>query len=185
MRTQEEILLFTLDQLDALRIFYYVTGSIAVGVYGKPRFTHDVDIVVSLHPAQIPLLVQQLQNDFYISAEGLQHALTHHSMANLIHHASGLKIDLWMLNKENEYSRTQCERRQQKDAFGRKLYFISPEDLVLQKLLWFTETQAERDWNDIVGIWEFLHTSLDMPYIRSWSDRLSLTHLFQKLTKPS
>ncbi len=102
-------------------------------------------------------------------------------MANLIHQGSGLKIDLWILDPKNSYARSQFERRQEKAAFGRKVFFISPEDIVLQKLLWFKETSADRDWNDVIGMLEFLSDSLDRRYIEHWSGQLSVTNLWRKL----
>ncbi|HEY4612299.1 MAG TPA: DUF6036 family nucleotidyltransferase [Bacteroidota bacterium] len=180
MERQHEVLLLTLDRLDALKIPYYVTGSIAVTLYGKPRFTHDIDLVIAIYPAHIPSLVAQFQKDFYISPEGLQDALTHHSMANIIHN-NGMKVDLWMLNPENEYSLVQFERRRSAEAFGRKVFFISPEDLILQKLLWHKELSAERDWNDLLGVWEFLSDTLDLSYIQHWAERLSVSHSLEKL----
>lgn len=41
------VLLFT-RPLDALGIAYMVTGSVAGILYGEPRVTHDVDVVVEL-----------------------------------------------------------------------------------------------------------------------------------------
>ncbi|HEY5615114.1 MAG TPA: DUF6036 family nucleotidyltransferase [Bacteroidota bacterium] len=182
MQIQEEILLLTVDRLDALKIPYYITGSVAVSVYGKPRFTHDVDVVITLLPVSLSSLVEAFQKDFYVSMEGLQDALNRHSMANLIHHASGMKIDLWMYNEHSDFAQSQFKRRALTRVFGRDIYFISPEDLILQKLLWHQETQSDRDWSDVAGIWEFMHDTLDKGYIVHWVHRLMLTQSFQKLS---
>ena len=37
-------------RLDAARIGYMLTGSIAAGVYGQPRMTRDIDVVAVLYP---------------------------------------------------------------------------------------------------------------------------------------
>ncbi|MBI3585759.1 MAG: hypothetical protein HY088_01355 [Ignavibacteriales bacterium] len=179
---QEEILLYTLERLDKLRIPYFITGSVAVSIYGKPRFTHDIDIVASLFPTNISQLVQEFNPQFYISPEGIQDALAHHSMFNLIHHATGLKIDCWIHNPQNEFSRSQFERRREQTLFGLSMYFISPEDLLLQKLMWFKDSEATRHWDDAVGIWELQHSSLDHSYLEQWSNILSLTTLWYKLS---
>ncbi|MCI0708268.1 MAG: hypothetical protein L0Y80_12390 [Ignavibacteriae bacterium] len=181
MELQQQVLLLTLDRLEKLEIPYYVTGSIAVSIYGKPRFTHDIDLVVAILPTSVNVAVKQFHPDFYISAEGLQDALERHSMANLIHHESGMKIDLWVLDRQNEYALSQFQRRLKKHVFGRDIYFISAEDLVLQKLSWHRETQADRDWNDVLGVWEFLHDSLDKNYLSHWANRLMLKQSFEKL----
>jgi hypothetical protein len=183
--TQEEILLFTLEQLDDLRIPYYVTGSVAVSIYGKPRFTHDIDIVISIYPTHISSLVEKCKSQFYISSDGLRDALQHHSVANLLHHSTGLKIDLWIPDLQQEYARAQFDRRHKEIAFGREIYFISPEDLLVQKLLWFKESESPRDWEDAVGIWELLRESLDRQYIDQWATHLSISSSWHQLSTHS
>lgn len=37
-----------IDKLDEIKIDYFVTGSVASIVYGEPRLTNDIDIVISL-----------------------------------------------------------------------------------------------------------------------------------------
>ena len=55
------------DRLEALGLSYVVTGSVASSVYGEPRFTHDIDLMLLLpvgaidrlwnaFPGVIPLL---------------------------------------------------------------------------------------------------------------------------------
>ncbi len=49
-------LLFT-RRLNALGVRYMVSGSVAVIIYGEPRLTHDVDLIVVLdqeHIARLP-----------------------------------------------------------------------------------------------------------------------------------
>jgi hypothetical protein len=49
-------LMFT-QRLNALGVAYMVSGSVAVIIYGEPRLTHDVDLIVVLdleHIARLP-----------------------------------------------------------------------------------------------------------------------------------
>ena len=49
-------LMFT-QRLNALGVPYMVSGSVAVIIYGEPRLTHDVDLIVVLdreHIARLP-----------------------------------------------------------------------------------------------------------------------------------
>jgi hypothetical protein len=45
---QAELLRRLVDKLERLNLAYFVTGSTATIVYGEPRFTNDIDIVVDL-----------------------------------------------------------------------------------------------------------------------------------------
>ena len=51
---QIDLLKHAIDALEKLEIPYMLVGSIASTVYGEPRFTQDIDIVLELPVAQIP-----------------------------------------------------------------------------------------------------------------------------------
>jgi hypothetical protein len=53
MRDPDLLTLFV-HPLGALGIRYMVSGSVAVTVFGSPRLTHDVDLVVFLRDLDIP-----------------------------------------------------------------------------------------------------------------------------------
>ncbi len=48
-------LMFT-QRLNTLGVAYMVSGSVAVIIYGEPRLTHDVDLIVVLDPGHIARL---------------------------------------------------------------------------------------------------------------------------------
>lgn len=49
---QVELLHWVVEVLEEQGITYLLVGSLASGVYGEPRLTHDLDIVVELRPDQ-------------------------------------------------------------------------------------------------------------------------------------
>ena len=79
--------------LDQLGVRYAVVGSTASTVYGEPRFTNDIDVVVELHRDQIDLLCQHFPSpEFYLSRSAAESAIRQRSQFNIIHPSSGLKI---------------------------------------------------------------------------------------------
>ena len=64
------------EELDVLRIIgerlrgadvpFMLTGSFALGYYGKPRMTRDLDFVVALMERHVDALVRVFSTDFYI-----------------------------------------------------------------------------------------------------------------------
>ena len=52
----DDLFLLFVAPLNRSSIPYMVTGSAAVTVYGEPRLTHDVDIVIALNFADVALL---------------------------------------------------------------------------------------------------------------------------------
>ena len=65
--------------LNETRIRYAVTGAVAVGYYGIPRTSMDIDVVMSgnLSAAQLGILASALsRNDFTVSKEEIRRAVT-------------------------------------------------------------------------------------------------------------
>jgi hypothetical protein len=42
------------SRLNRLNVRYMITGAVAGIMYGEPRLTHDVDLVIELHPDANP-----------------------------------------------------------------------------------------------------------------------------------
>jgi hypothetical protein len=65
MQEASRFLLFT-RRLNELGVRYMVTGSVAAMIYGEPRFTNDVDIVVMMDAAQAERLAEVFPSpEFY------------------------------------------------------------------------------------------------------------------------
>jgi hypothetical protein len=57
----------------------------------------------------------------------------------------------------------------------------SPEDVILSKLQWLKESQADKHFNDARGVWEIQKGSLDLDYLRTWAKSLSVEESLAKL----
>ncbi len=86
--------------LNALDIPYMVTGAVAAVVYGEPRFTHDLDLVLGLSPADADRFAAAFPSDvFYVPPREVieeEASRTGHGHFNLIHHETGLKADCYL-----------------------------------------------------------------------------------------
>ena len=60
MTPEEDVLGRVVARLDASGIPYMVTGSVASSHHGRPRTTHDVDIVIDPAPEALAGLVAEL-----------------------------------------------------------------------------------------------------------------------------
>lgn len=76
-------------------------------------------------------------------------------------------------------------RRQLLDVEGiSPFWVISPEDLVLQKLLWGSSSKSEKQWRDVLGILKLQAESLNYGYLAQWAEYLGLVDaLIQALTE--
>jgi hypothetical protein len=180
--TQAELLRYLVDNLYSLRIDYMIVGSHASIYYGEPRFTQDVDIVVELAPSELPgLLARFPGTDFYVSEDAARDALAARGQFNIIHGASGVKIDVF-IGKETEYDRLRFERRRRLPLVpGRDATFAAPEDVILYKLLYFRDGGSDRHLRDIAGILAVSGADLDIQYIADWARRLGVVDLWQEV----
>lgn len=181
---QEELLIKIAGILEKLSIPYAVTGGIAVSAWGRTRFTADIDIAVELFSEKLGELASELlkiDKDVYVDELSMQHALEKKGEFNFIHPASGLKVDFWVL-KGNPFDKEEIKRRIQKDFSGQNIFFITPEDLILRKLLWYKMTESDRQLEDIRSVFE-RQKKLDMKYIKKWAKIQSTEEILKKLLK--
>jgi hypothetical protein len=178
----EDPLLAVLDALEALGIRYQVGGSYASSVHGVPRQTRDADLVVELDTTTVPFLAERLESDFYLDRDRLRQAVARRASVNLIHLATGFKIDLFVKGDrpfdELELSRSQLAELP--GASGRTVPFKTAEDTVLRKLWWFSQSESERQWTDVLGVLKVQRGSLDVAYLERWADELSVGELLQR-----
>ena len=124
------------DTLDALNVASTIGGSIASSFAGEPRSTLDIDIVAAIDESHIEGLVEALSADFYIDPDSLRRAIRTKSRANLIHHATQYKVDLFVAGG-TPLDAQQLARRRPVQIGDRTLFVHPPEDILLQKLRWF------------------------------------------------
>lgn len=92
---QSDLLQFVVGVLDRNNIRYLVTGSVAGMFYGEPRLTNDIDIVVQPFPNHLRGFCSSFPEDeYYLSEEAVREANTARGQFNIIHPASGLKVDV-------------------------------------------------------------------------------------------
>ena len=177
---EQEILEKVLDVLDRLRLPYMIVGSMAVNFYGQPRYTHDLDLVVELAAGHVPALVAAFGPDYYLSEEGIRRALLTGTSFNLIHPASGFKVDFW-LKKAGAFDQLQFDRRRPAAFLGRQAQLASPEDLVLTKLDWFRRFESEKHWKDAETVYWAQRSRLDASYLDAWAPKLGVQAEWERL----
>jgi hypothetical protein len=165
--------------LRSLGVSHMVSGSIAASFYVEPRMTRDLDIVVDLTPDTAVGLAALLAEDFYCDEQALVRAARERSMTNAIHTETLLKVDL-IVRKDDAFHREEFSRR-----VGRRLGvvdvdLVTPEDLVVAKLLWFEKSRSAIQRADIVRLLRDLPT-LDRAYIDWWAARLGVGALLTEI----
>lgn len=176
------LLLKIAEILDKSKIPYAITGGMAVSVWGRTRYTADIDIVVELLEKNINLLAKELLNvdkDVYASEEAMREALERKGEFNFIHPQSQLKVDFWVV-KDN-FNKQEIKRAITKEIDGKKVSFISPEDLILSKLLWYQMSESTRQLEDIESVLKI--SKVDMDYIKETAEKQGTLKTLNELTK--
>ena len=179
MLDQLSVLKLVTGRLDAAGVAYMVTGSIAAGHYGQPRMTRDIDVVVQLNPRDADRLVATLGEEFTGDADTIRSAIAHRSMFNVIHYEALTKIDFVVL-KDVPYRIEEFERRRIVEVDGHPLWIVSPEDLVLSKLVWAKDSRSELHLRDVRSIIT-CQPALDWTYIERWAASLTVTALLREV----
>lgn len=175
-RKLETFLRQVLTALNQAQIAHMLTGSLASSMYGVPRATNDVDLVIAPLREELFILARLLHEaNLDFPTERIDPALEHQTSLNVIDFSNGWKADL-ILRKDREFSIAEFSRRGDANVEGIQLHVVTPEDLVVAKLEWWGISPSERQMEDIVGILQVQGDDLDFRYIEHWVAALGLTY---------
>jgi predicted nucleotidyltransferase len=177
---QAELMRYVIEVLEAQELNYMVVGSFASAVYGEPRLTHDIDIVVDLSAGQVTRLCAAFpEPEFYVSDLAAREATEVRGQFNVIHPASGNKID-FMIARNDAWGRSQLERRTRRTILPeRESYLATPEDVILGKLWYYEDGGSDKHLRDIAGILQVSGDQVDRDYVEHWAEQLGLLRAWQ------
>lgn len=176
----QHLLIKIVKILNSSKIPYLLTGGMAIYVWGRPRFTADIDMVIELKREKVKQFIQTLIKEGYIDEGAVNEALKYEREFNFIDPTAGIKVDFWIL-KNDDFDKSRLERRVAKKVLNQKVYFTSAEDLILVKLLWFKESKSTRHLEDIHSIMEILKDQLDFVYLRQWAKKHNNLDLLEEM----
>jgi hypothetical protein len=183
MTGEEETLARAVALLEGAGVPYMVTGSVAASYHGRPRATHDVDVVIDPSPGQLEALLEAFRDaGFYVPVETARAALRDRRQFNVIALDHGTKVDL-IIRKLRPFSAAEFDRRQRVDLpFARSVAVVTAEDAVLSKLEWVRRGgDAERHLRDAAGVLE-VTPSLDHSYVETWARELGVSDLWSRIS---
>jgi hypothetical protein len=149
-----------------------LSGSIALGLYTVPRMTRDIDFIIHLEAKNLDLFVSSFKNGFYCDRDAVKDAMEGPvKMFNIIDHATGYNADFVVL-KDDPFRLEEFNRRLKVNYFGKTIYAVSPEDLLISKLIWIQDFQSAVQIEDIKNL--VVLDDLDWGYISKWIKQLKL-----------
>ena len=182
MPEQDEVALFA-TRLNTVGADYMITGATAAIVYGQPRVTNDLDVVLALGEQHIaPLLEAFPEDEFYVPPEmviRVERTRGQRGHFNIIHHETGYKADVYLAGSDPLHAWALPLRRRIDWTEGVALSVAPPEYVILRKLEYFREGGSSRHPADIRAI--LASTAVDFDAVDSWSGRLGLTALWAEV----
>ena len=128
--------------------------------YGVVRATQDLDLLVVAPRIRLPEVFSLIRSHGFSGDDAeLLEALRDRKVARL----SGDPLDVEILVPALPYHTTLLERAVLRDVAGRRVPFVSLEDLLVLKLLWL----RAKDVPDIHALLAAADASLDTDYLRA------------------
>ena len=154
---------------------YRIVGSMASIVYGEPRFTNDVDILVDLPGEKVDAVCREFPPpDYYVSAEAVRAAIAKRHQFKILHMPSGLKVDM-ILSTDTDFGRLDLYQGQRIKSEGAyNVLFASPENVILKKLLYFQEGGYDKHLRDVAGVILIQGEKIDQAYLDEWAEKLGV-----------
>ena len=176
-----------LDALNTAHVEYLIGGAVAVWAWGTARTTQDFDLVINLPLEQIYPLSQELKKrDMLVPFDIILDLLMQDEgdlPINAIHLHTGYKAEFFLLRPHDTYRATSISRRRLVNlgpSLG-EVYVHSPEDLILNKLRYFTLSRQSKHVRDIRSMILAMGDELDFAYIESWAEQLGVTEVWQEI----
>ncbi len=164
---------------DGLGVPYAVMGGWAVRLYALPRPTYDIDFTIAIDRDRLADLYDVARETGFSVPEqfatGWVDSVAGMPLVKFRLFVEGRGIDIDVFLAESDYQQALMERRQAHAVAGKQAWFVSPEDLVLLKLI----AARKRDLADIDDIL-MGQPNLDEAYMRRWAEPLGVSEQLEK-----
>ena len=163
-------------------IRYFITGSVASMVYGEPRLTNDVDVVLEITSHDIPKLLDAFPEEhFYLPpVDVIQTELMRGSRGhfNIISQLTMLKADIYLVGADpiQRWGLTEARILEIDDQ---QICFAPPEYVIIRKLEFYREGGSEKHLRDIASMVSESESEINMDTLRPYLDQLGLKSQWQ------
>ena len=171
-----------LQPLHSTGIEYMITGSVAAIVYGEPRMTNDVDLVVRLDLKAAVLLERAFPEESYyvpprevIDEERQRPQFGHF---NIIHRDTALRADFYVAS--DVLHAWAFDRRRSENIAGSTVWFAPVEYVIVRKLEYYRESGSDRHLRDIAGIVRVSRATINDEALRGLLEQRRLVEFWER-----
>ena len=154
------------DRFDEDGLAYALGGALALGAWGVPRTTLDVDVSVFVSEKELDRLLDSVER----AGAMVERAEAHRSVAR-----TGFFVAFFALTRIGVFiahhpwhAEMQRRRVSLPTPDGRRRWFLSPEDTALAKLLY----SRPKDVHDLERLFAVQAGRIDLVHLRQWLPRM-------------
>ena len=185
MQEPDLIQIFT-RRLNKQDICYMVTGAVASIIYGEPRLTNDIDMVVELKVNDVDKILGAFpDNEFYCPpAEIMKIEIGRNQRGhfNIIHHETGFKADVYLVG-EDSLHHWAIANRTVVNVEGEEIWVAPPEYVIIRKLEYYKEGGSNKHLRDIIGIIEISEDRINFKELQHKIEYQGLQEVWNKIRK--
>jgi hypothetical protein len=165
------------SRLATAGVEYMVTGSVAGMIYGEPRLTHDVDVVVVLAPGEVDRLAAAFPDqEFYFPPREVVFVEVQRGQRghfNIIHHETGFKADIYVAGDDPLHAWA-MQKRRALTVSGQTFWLAPPEYVIVRKLEYYREGGSAKHLEDIRKMLTHSDDAIDRTDLERHIDTLGL-----------
>jgi hypothetical protein len=165
------------SRLNKLSVPYMITGAVASIIYGEPRLTNDIDLVIDMSDEDVEAFAEAFPiADFYCPPPEvirLEIGRSQQGHFNLIHHETGFKADIYASGRD-ELHQWGLKNRKSVDVEGEKFWLAPIEYVILRKLEYYREGESEKHLRDIAGILAISSDEIDFKILDAQINKRAL-----------
>jgi hypothetical protein len=178
MTPEASLMIRVADALATSGIPYMLAGSFSSNYYGIPRSTKDADFVVELRGCVGADFMARLGDDFEADPQLSFETNTGTHRQIIFHKESPFKVELFLLSKD-PHDQARFGRRVSVEAFTRRLWLPTAEDVIVMKLRW----ARARDKDDVRAVMGVQAGKLDWAYIEGWCQQHGTTARLEEIRR--
>ena len=166
MSGPREVFLAAIDTAEAGACPYMLYGGLAAALWGEPRYTEDVDLVLFIPERKAFVFLREAaKRGFHVDEDLAIQQLQVSGWARLPFGEAKSPWHLDLTLGDTPFDKSALSRRKTVTLFDRPVWVAAPEDLLIYKLV----SARDRDLMDVRALVKRQKT-LDLPYVRKWAD---------------
>jgi hypothetical protein len=157
-----------IDVLEAIGAIYAIWGGLSVVAWGEPRFTMDMDILLSHRQFALEHFVRRLDEGYYhVDRQSVLRAVTEGGYFNVIHLYTHIRTDFYVPRGQPVGIERLLEQALENRVIlpfdeMRQAAYVSAAGAIASKLHAFAQSRSTRHLDDIGSIIRVQGTRLDV-----------------------